>query len=105
MHRVQPSNAPFTHLRSLYFTLGTLRLTTVTPVKTSEKLTYRPFKLFRDYSNSISLLKVGKLSLELKRKDRFQTQKDTVRSIPFTFERELEIWSFVVVVVQGRQQN
>ena len=55
MHRVQPSNAPFTHLRSLYFTLGTLRLTTVTPVKTSEKLTYRPFKLFRDYSNSISL--------------------------------------------------
>ena len=77
----------------------------MTPLKTSEKLTYRPFKLFRDYSNSISLLKVGKLSFELKRKDRFQTQKDTVRSIPFTFERELKIWSFVVVVVQGRQQN
>ena len=77
----------------------------MTPVKTSEKLTYRPFKLFRDYSNSISLLKVGKLSLERKRKDRFRTQKDTVRSILFTFERELKIWSFVVVVVQGRQQN
>ena len=43
--------------------------------------------------------------MELKREDRVRTQKDTVRSIPFTFERELKIWSFVVVVVQGRQQN
>ena len=34
---------------------GPYDLTTVTPLKTSEKLTYRPFKLFRDYSNSISL--------------------------------------------------
>ena len=25
VHRVQPSNAPFMHPRSLYFTLGTLR--------------------------------------------------------------------------------
>ena len=46
MHRVQPSSVPFTHPRSLYFMLVTLDLTTVTPVKTSEKLTYRPFKLF-----------------------------------------------------------
>ena len=77
----------------------------MTPLKTSEKLTYRPFKLFRDYSNSISLLKVGKLRLELKIEDGVRTQKDTVGSIPFTLERELKIWSFLVVVVQERQQN
>ena len=77
----------------------------MTPLKTSEKLTYRPFKLFRDCSDSISLLKVGKLSLELKREDRVRTQKDTVRSIPFTFERGLNIWLFLAVVVQGRKQN
>ena len=45
--------------------------------------------------------------LELKRGGRAQVQTETVEfiALPLTSSNKLKIWSFHVVVVQGRQRN
>ena len=45
--------------------------------------------------------------LELKRGDRTRVQTEMVEfiALPFPFSKKLKIWSFHVVVVQGRQRN
>lgn len=102
---MQPSSAPFTH--PSFFAFYVRDLTIWQQWRQCKRLKNWLTVLSNSFAiiQTRSVLKVGKLSLELKREDRVRTQKDTVRSIPFTFERELKIWSFVVVVVQGRQQN
>jgi len=42
--------------------------------------------------------------LELKRRDRAEFRQRFV-ALPFLFSSRLRIWSFSVVVVQGRQRN
>jgi len=53
------------------------------------------------------LLESEEVRLKLKRGDRVRVQREIVKfiALPFPFSSQLKIWSFYVVVVQGRQIN
>ena len=53
------------------------------------------------------LLKRGEFWLELKRRDRAWVQTEMVEfiALPFPFPSKLKIWSFHVLVMQGRKRN
>ena len=72
-----------------------------------EKWTSHPFTFFRDYPKSPSYLKRRKFRLEMKRGEgaRLQTEMVEFRGLPISFSSKLKLWSFHVVVVQGRQRN
>ena len=56
---------------------------------------------------SLHFLKRREFGLELKRREHNRVQTEMVEfiSLPFPFPSKLKIWSFHVVVVQGRQGN
>ena len=72
-----------------------------------EKWTSHPFTFFRDYPKSPSYLKRREFRLEMKRGEcaRLQTEMVEFRGLPISFSSKLKLWSFHVVVVQGRQRN
>ena len=52
-------------------------------------------------------LESSNVNLELKRGDLVRVQREMVKfiALPFPFLSQLKIWSFHVVVVEGRQRN
>ena len=72
-----------------------------------EKWTSRPFTFFRDYPKSPSYLKRREFRLEMKRGEgaRLKTEMVEFLGLPFPSSSKLKLWSFHVVVVQGRQRN
>ena len=62
---------------------------------------------FRDYPKSPSYLKRREFRLEMKRGEgaRLKTEMVEFLGLPFPFSSKLKLWSFHVVVVQGRQRN
>ena len=50
---------------------------------------------------------MSEVKLKLKRGDRVRVQREMVQfiALPLPFSSQLKIWSFHVVVVQGRQRN
>ena len=73
----------------------------------AEKYTSHPFTFCLRLSQGAHLLKRRDLGRELKRRDRARVQTGMVEfiALPFPFPSKLKIWSFHVVVVQGRQRN
>ena len=69
--------------------------------------TLHPFKPFRGYPKSASILKEGNLCFELKSggRTRIQTEMVEFMALPFPSQKTLNIWSFQVVVVQQQQRN
>ena len=72
-----------------------------------EKWTSHPFTFFRDYPKSPSYLKRREFRLEMKRGEcaRLKTEMVEFLGLPFPSSSKLKLWSFHVVVVQGRQRN
>ena len=69
-----------------------------------EKWTSHPFTFFRDYPKSPSYLKRREFRLEMKRGEcaRLKTEMVEFLGLPFPSSSKLKLWSFHVVVVQGR---
>ena len=76
-------------------------------MKTSLKIDFASFHFFSNYPKSPSYLKTRVFRLEMKREDRAQVQTEMVEfhDLPFPFSSKPTIWSFHVLVVQGRQRN
>ena len=70
------------------------------------KIDFTSFEFFRPYTKSPSYLKGGKLGWNW-REETASDFKERVQfiALPFLFSNQLKMWSFHVVVVQGRQRN
>ena len=77
------------------------------PWKRRWKIDNTSFRFFSRLFQGAQLLKRREFWLEMKRRDRARVLTEMVESIaqPFPFPSKLKIWSFHVLVMQGRQRN
>ena len=68
---------------------------------------FASFETFSPFYQVTQLLESREVRLGLKRGERVRVQRERVKfiALPFTFSSQLRIWSFHVVVVQGRHRN
>ena len=68
---------------------------------------FASFETFSPFYQVTQLLESREVRLGLKRGERVRVQRERVKfiALPFPFSSQLKIWSFHVVVVQGRQRN
>ena len=88
--------------------IGTLRSDNVDVLEnTALKIDLASFQTNSRLFQDAQLLKRSEFMLELKREDCARVQTDMVEfiTLPFSSSSKLKIWSFHVVVVQGRQRN
>ena len=73
----------------------------------AEEIDFASFETLPPLCQVTQLLERREVRLEMKRWDRVPVQREIVKfiALPFQFSRQLKIWSFHVVVVQGRQTN
>ena len=73
----------------------------------AEEMDFASFETLPPLCQVTQLLERREVRLEMKRWDRVPVQREIVKfiALPFQFSRQLKIWSFHVVVVQGRQTN
>ena len=77
------------------------------PWKRRRKIDFASFHFFSRLFQGAQLLKRREFSLKLKRRDRARILTEMVEfiALPFPSPSRLKIWSFHVVVVQGRARN
>jgi len=77
----------------------------------AEEIDFASFETLPPLCQVTQLLERREVRLEMKRADRVPVQRELgffsqkFIALPFQFLRQLKIWSFHVVVVQGQQTN